>query len=96
MRVSWPNAFGLCCKVLPLNGVCGLQAGKISHYELFGSREVVLYWRCMAPAAEAVITFDAVATIAGCYTAPPSRAYLYYTSEHKVWAAPLQIEVSRK
>jgi len=50
----------------------------------------------MAPAAEAVITFDAVATIAGRYTAPPSRAYLYYTSEHKVWAAPLQIEVARK
>ena len=33
------------------------------------------------------------AEIPGRYTAPASRAYLYYTAEQKHWVKPLEIEI---
>jgi hypothetical protein len=34
--------------------------------------------------------------IAGNFTAPASRAYLYYTDEHKTWADPLTAKIAAK
>ena len=72
-----------------------VQSGTISYYELLGSREVVLYWRCMPPNHQATVTFDVLAAVPGVYTAQPSRAYLYYTKERKHWAAPLSVRVNK-
>ena len=42
------------------------------------------------------IPISLTAAIAGSYTAPASRAYLYYTDEHKSWADPLAVKVAAK
>jgi hypothetical protein len=62
---------------------------------MIGSREVVLYWRALQPSAVVDLTFDALAAVPGRYTGPASRAYLYYTKEHKQWAPALQIDIER-
>ena len=41
------------------------------------------------------LDFDLTANVPGRYTAPASRAYLYYTAENKTWAAPLKVQISR-
>ncbi|MEM9192554.1 MAG: alpha-2-macroglobulin family protein [Myxococcota bacterium] len=58
-------------------------------------REVTLYWRAMAPNARREVPIELLAAVPGTYTAAPSAAYLYYTAEHKNWAAPLPIEIQR-
>ena len=63
-----------------------VKAGKIAAYEVRG-REVVLYWRFLAPKAEVSIPLSCVAAVPGTYAAPASRAYQYYTDEHKCWVA---------
>ena len=37
-----------------------------------------------------------IATIPGTYTGPASRAYLYYTDEHKIWTDGLAVEITPK
>ncbi|OYP35040.1 MG2 domain-containing protein [Rhodopirellula sp. MGV] len=66
--------------------------GVIDYYELRG-REVVLYWRTLAPQESKELSFTCVAQIPGQYTAPASRAYLYYTAERKFWHPPLAIDI---
>lgn len=56
--------------------------------------EVILYWREMAPGAVREVPIDLLATVPGEYTAPASRAYLYYDDDAKVWAAPVRARVS--
>jgi len=56
-----------------------VKTEKVAYYELFGAREVVLYWRALAPNQEVIVTFDVIAAVPGKYTGPASRAYLYYT-----------------
>jgi hypothetical protein len=68
--------------------------GAIDFFET-REREVVLYFRSMAPKAVKEIDLDLLARVPGAYVAPASRAYLYYTDEHKHWVAPVQIEVTR-
>ena len=68
------------------------DSGEIDFYELRG-RDVVLYWRTLAPNERKRIRFPVIAQVPGRYTAPPSRAYLYYTAEHKRWTAPLVAEI---
>ncbi len=58
-------------------------------------REVILYWRALEPRARREVVLDLVATVPGEYTAPASSAYLYYTAEHRAWAAPLKVRVDR-
>lgn len=70
------------------------EAGTISYYELRGSREVVLYWRGLEVGQLVDLTFDAVAAVPGKYTAPASRAYLYYTDELKYWVPPLKLAIA--
>jgi alpha-2-macroglobulin-like protein len=71
-----------------------LQEKKIvDFYEVSGST-VFFYYRQMKPSEERVINLDCKAEIPGVYTAPASRAYLYYTNEFKTWTSmkPIRIE----
>jgi hypothetical protein len=69
-----------------------VKAGTIAAYEVLG-RDVVLYWRALAAEARVTLPISLVAAIPGTYTAPASRAYLYYTNEHKHWIDGLQVEI---
>jgi hypothetical protein len=71
------------------------KAGTIDYYEL-RDREVVCYWRSLAPERKIDIKLDLVAEIPGRFTGPASRAYLYYTAEQKQWTDPLVVEVGRE
>ncbi len=70
------------------------KAGAMDYYET-RAREIVFYWRGLAPKRTASIKLDLVAAVPGRYTAPASRAYLYYTPENKRWLEPLAVEISR-
>ena len=71
-----------------------LKGGTVDAYETRG-REVVFYWRGMAPSSKRSVVLNLVAAIPGAYTGPASRAYLYYTDEHKDWAEGLVVKVKR-
>ncbi|ACY15669.1 MG2 domain-containing protein [Haliangium ochraceum] len=58
-------------------------------------REVVLYFRDLAPKAHKEIDIDLLARVPGSYVAPASRAYLYYTDEFKHWVPPTEVRVTR-
>ena len=66
---------------------------KIAAYEVLG-RDLVLYWRAMQPEERIELPVTLVAAIPGKYTAPASRAYLYYTDEHKTWLDGLTAEIT--
>lgn len=68
--------------------------GVVDFYET-GAREVVLYFRSMGPKAAASVDLDLIARVPGSYVAAASRAYLYYTDEHKHWVEPVRIAVTR-
>ncbi len=61
-----------------------VAAGKVAAYEVIG-REVVLYWLGMEAEQRVDLSISLIAAVPGTYTGPASRAYLYYTDEHKVW-----------
>lgn len=58
-------------------------------------REVILYFRAMAPKAKKTIDIRLLAAVPGAFTAPPSQTYLYYTDEHRTFDAPLAMTVTR-
>lgn len=70
-----------------------VKAGRIAAYEVLG-REVVLYWRELKAQQKVELPLSLVGAIPGTYTAPASRAYLYYTDEFKQWADPLKVTIS--
>jgi len=70
-----------------------VKSGKIASYEVLG-REVVLYWRSMKAGEKISLPISVIAEIPGIYTAPASRAYLYYTDEHKHWVSPITVEIN--
>ncbi|MFM9965402.1 MAG: MG2 domain-containing protein [Planctomycetaceae bacterium] len=69
------------------------EAGAFDYYEL-RPREILCYWRTIHPQAEHRIAITLNATIPGEYTAPASRAYLYYTAEQKHWVEPLRVRIT--
>ena len=69
------------------------DAGAFDYYEL-RPREVLCYWRTIHPQAEHRFAITLTATIPGEYTAPASRAYLYYTAEQKHWTEPLRVRIT--
>ena len=71
-----------------------VKQGKADFYET-RNREVILYWRQMAPNAEAKVALNPVAEIPGSFAAPASRAYLYYSDDLKWWVEPLKVEIAR-
>jgi uncharacterized protein YfaS (alpha-2-macroglobulin family) len=70
------------------------KAGTIDYYETRG-RELIFYWRSLAPKKQIAWKLDLIAAIPGKYSGPASRAYLYYTPEQKQWVDPLEVEISR-
>jgi hypothetical protein len=59
-------------------------------------REVILYWRSLKAEERVELPLSLIAAVPGTYTAPASRAYLYYTDEHKTWTDGMQVEISPK
>jgi uncharacterized protein YfaS (alpha-2-macroglobulin family) len=72
-----------------------VKSNKIAAYEVIG-REVVLYWRSLAGNEKVQLPLSLTAAIPGHYTAPASRAYLYYTDEHKNWNDALAVTIKPK
>lgn len=68
------------------------KAGTVDYYET-RSREIIFYWRSLAPKKQIALKLDLIAAVPGKYTAPASRAYLYYTPEQKQWVEPLAVEI---
>jgi hypothetical protein len=71
------------------------KPGVISAWELRG-RELVLYWRDLAPDAKIEVNLDLVCRLPGSYRGPASRAYLYYNADHKFWTDPLAITIQEE
>ncbi|MBA2539694.1 MAG: hypothetical protein H0V17_08675 [Deltaproteobacteria bacterium] len=68
--------------------------GLIDFYET-RPREVILYWRSMAPNAKKDVDIQLLSSVPGTYEAPASSAYLYYTAEDKTWTAPLTMAIDK-
>ena len=69
------------------------KPGVISAFELRG-RELVLYWRDLAPDQKIEVNLDLICRIPGEYRGPASRAYLYYNADHKYWVEPLSVTIA--
>lgn len=69
------------------------EDGKIAFYET-RAREVILYFRDLAPNASHEIPIDLVSLVPGTYEAPASSAYLYYTDDKKAWADPVRVVIT--
>ncbi len=70
-----------------------VKKGTIDAYEVIG-REVVLYWRAMRAGQTIVVPLSLLAAVPGRYSGPASRAYLYYTDEHKTWVKGLEATIA--
>lgn len=70
-----------------------VERKQIDFYEIVG-QNLYLYYRQMAPSEVKNLAFDLKAEVPGQYMAQASRAYLYYTNEHKHWAAMPKIEIT--
>jgi hypothetical protein len=73
----------------------GTKSGLISMFETRG-RELVLYWRDLAPRQKIEVPIDLVCRVPGEYRGPASRAYLYYNADIKHWVEPLAVKVGAK
>ncbi|MBP6731051.1 MAG: hypothetical protein KA149_03275 [Chitinophagales bacterium] len=69
------------------------EKGVIDFYEVIGNN-IACYYRSLAPGQQKQVNLDLKAEIPGEYDAPASSAYLYYTSEHKNWAATDRVFVN--
>ena len=72
-----------------------VKAGTIAAYEVRG-RDVVFYWRDLGAGVTVKLPLSLVAAIPGTWTGPASRAYLYYTDEHKSWTPGARVTVTAK
>ena len=68
--------------------------GLVDFYET-RPREVILYWRGLAPNAKKDLDIDLLAQTPGTYEAPATSAYLYYTAEDKAWTAPVKVSIEK-
>jgi hypothetical protein len=69
------------------------EKGVIAFFELRG-RELILYWRELAPEQKIELTVDLVCDVPGVYRGPASRGYLYYNADHKHWVEPLSVKIA--
>jgi hypothetical protein len=67
----------------------------LSYFEIRG-RELVLYWRDLAPDQKIELPIDLICRVPGEYSGPASRAYLYYNADLKHWVEPLKIAIAAK
>jgi len=73
----------------------GTEKGLISAWETRG-REVILYWRDLAPRQKIEVPLDLICRVPGEYSGPASRAYLYYNADLKHWVEPLHMNIQAK
>ena len=69
------------------------EKGTIAYFET-RDRELILYWRSMAPKQKIDVTVSLVCDVPGEYRGPASRAYLYYDADHKHWVEPLAVKIA--
>ncbi|HYO56404.1 MG2 domain-containing protein [Archangium sp.] len=67
----------------------------VDAYEVIG-RDVVFYWRGLEPRKKIDVPLSLIAAVPGTYTGPASRAYLYYTDEHKTWLDGVKVAIAPK
>jgi hypothetical protein len=70
----------------------GTKRGDIDAWETRG-RELVLYWRDLAPDKKIEVNVQLICRVPGEYQGPASRAYLYYNADTKCWVEPLRIKI---
>ncbi len=70
-----------------------LMDKKIIDFYETREREVVLYFRSLAPNAVMKVPLELIARVPGTYVGPASQAYLYYTDEFRHWAEPLRVTI---
>jgi hypothetical protein len=73
----------------------GTEKGLIAAWETRG-RELVLYWRDLAPKQHIEVPIDLICRVPGEYSGPASRAYLYYNADRKHWVEPLKVKIEGK
>jgi hypothetical protein len=71
----------------------GTERGEIDAWETRG-RELVLYWRDLAPNKKIEVNVQLICRVPGEYQGPASRAYLYYNADTKCWTEPLKVAIS--
>ena len=71
------------------------QRALVSAFEIRG-RELVLYWRDLAPDQKIDVPIDLICRVPGEYNGPASRAYLYYNADRKHWVEPLKVRIAAK
>ena len=71
-----------------------VRSGTIDYYET-RAREVICYWRTLAPSEQVRLTLDLIAAVPGSFTGPPPRVYLHDDPERKSENAPLSVEITR-
>ena len=69
------------------------EKGQIAYFET-RDRELILYWRELAPEQKIALTIDLVCDVPGTYRGPASRGYLYYDADHKHWVEPLSVKIA--
>jgi len=72
-----------------------VDADRISRYEVIG-RDVILYWRALQANETRTVPISLIAAIPGSFVGQASRAYLYYTDEHKHWVDGHHVTVTAK
>ncbi|MFN4259353.1 MAG: alpha-2-macroglobulin family protein [Gemmataceae bacterium] len=73
----------------------GATRGLIDAWELNG-RELILYWRDLAPDQKIEVPLDLTCRIPGVYRGPASRGYLYYNADLKHWIEPVTVTIMPK
>jgi hypothetical protein len=69
------------------------EKGRVSYFETRG-RELILYWRELAPEQKIELSVDLVCDVPGVYRGPASRGYVYYNADHKHWVEPLSVTIA--
>jgi hypothetical protein len=67
----------------------------VSAFEIRG-RELVLYWRDLAPGQKIEVPVELICRVPGEYSGPASRAYLYYNADRKHWVEPLKVTIAAR
>jgi alpha-2-macroglobulin-like protein len=70
------------------------ENGVIDFYETT-PREIILYFRSLAPKAEKTIVLQLRADLPGEFTSIASSAYLYYGDDHKWWVDPVKVAIAK-
>jgi hypothetical protein len=70
------------------------KRGRIDVYETT-PREIILYFRSLAPKAEKTVVLQLRADLPGQFTGIASSAYLYYGDDHKWWVDPVKVAIAK-